>query len=87
MTEASGLSGDRYDEDRLLQSFQTACQAGLGAQEILDQLFQRLDRFVGVERHLDDDASMVVLKVREEVVLPQLPGPAAPLRLTPIRQP
>ena len=38
----------------------------------LDQLFARLDRFVGPDRQLDDDASMVVLKVREEVMLPSL---------------
>jgi sigma-B regulation protein RsbU (phosphoserine phosphatase) len=46
---------------------------GPSAQEILDQLFARLDRFVGSDRQLDDDASMVVLKVREEVMLPPLP--------------
>ena len=39
---------------------------------ILDQLFARLDRFVGPDRPLDDDASMVVLKVREEVMLPSV---------------
>jgi sigma-B regulation protein RsbU (phosphoserine phosphatase) len=52
----------------------------LGAHGILDQLFLRLDRFLGVGRQADDDASMVVLKVREEVMLPPLPlvpGPMA----------
>lgn len=44
----------------------------MGAQEILDQLFARLDRFVGAGRQLEDDASVVVLKVKEEVVLPSL---------------
>jgi sigma-B regulation protein RsbU (phosphoserine phosphatase) len=39
----------------------------------LDQLFARLDRFVGPDRQLEDDASMVVLKVREELLLPPLP--------------
>jgi sigma-B regulation protein RsbU (phosphoserine phosphatase) len=29
---------------------------------------------VGSDRQLDDDASMVVLKVREEVMLPSLPS-------------
>jgi sigma-B regulation protein RsbU (phosphoserine phosphatase) len=33
-----------------------------------------LDRFVGADRPLEDDASMVVLKVREEVMLPSLPS-------------
>ncbi|MBE9154796.1 SpoIIE family protein phosphatase [Cyanobium sp. LEGE 06113] len=74
LTEAIGLGGERYEELRLVQSFQAACRAGLGAQEILDQLFARLDRFVGANRQLDDDASIVVLKVRDQPVLPSLPA-------------
>jgi sigma-B regulation protein RsbU (phosphoserine phosphatase) len=57
-----------------VRAFQAACRSGLGAQGILDQLFGRLDRFVGSDRQLEDDASMVVLKVREEVRLPALPS-------------
>jgi sigma-B regulation protein RsbU (phosphoserine phosphatase) len=73
VTEASGLNGERFDEERLIAALQAACRSGVGAQGILDQLFARLDRFVGPDRQLDDDASMVVLKVREEVMLPSLP--------------
>jgi len=73
VTEATGLGGERFDEERLVAAFQTAARSGLGAQPILDQLFARLDRFVGADRQLEDDASMVVLKVREEVMLPPLP--------------
>ncbi len=73
VTEASGLSGERFDEERLMRALQTAGRSGIGAQGILDQLFGRLDRFVGPDRQLEDDASMVVLKVREEVALPSLP--------------
>jgi phosphoserine phosphatase RsbU/P len=73
VTEASGFSGDRYDEERLMASLQAACRAGLDAQGILDQLSARLDRFVGVDRQLEDDASMVVFKLREDVMLPSLP--------------
>ena len=73
VTEASGYSGDRFDEERLVRSFHRVCRSGIGAQGILDQLFDRLDRFVGDDRQLEDDASMVVLKVREEVMLPSLP--------------
>jgi sigma-B regulation protein RsbU (phosphoserine phosphatase) len=75
VTEASGFSGERFDEERLVRAFQAICRAGHGAQGILDQLFARLDRFVGPDHHLEDDASMVVLKVREEVMLPPLPPP------------
>lgn len=74
VTEASGLSGVRFEEERLLRAFHTACRSGLGAQALLDQLFQRLDRFVGPDHRLEDDASMVVLKVREGVILPSFPG-------------
>jgi sigma-B regulation protein RsbU (phosphoserine phosphatase) len=74
VTEATGLGGERFDEERLVGAFQAAARSGLGAQEILDQLFARLDRFVGTDRQLEDDASMVVLKVKEEVALPPLPS-------------
>lgn len=74
VTEASGFSGDRFDEERLQRSFHSACRSGVGARGILEQLFARLDRFVGADRQLEDDASMVVLKVREELMLPCLPG-------------
>lgn len=70
VTEASGFSGERFDEERLVRAFHGACRSGLGAQAVLDQLFARLDRFVGPDHRLEDDASMVVLKVREEVMLP-----------------
>jgi sigma-B regulation protein RsbU (phosphoserine phosphatase) len=73
VTEASGLNGERYDEERLVRSLQAACRSGIGAQGILDQLFDRLDRFVGSGRQPEDDASMVVFKVREELTLPSLP--------------
>ncbi len=74
VTEATGFSGGRFDEDRLVRAFQMSCGKGSGAREILDQLFDRLDRFMGADRALDDDASIVVFKVREEVILPTLPG-------------
>jgi phosphoserine phosphatase RsbU/P len=74
VTEASGFNGDRYDEPRLMAALQEACRAGLDAQGILNQLFARLDRFVGAERQLDDDASMVVFKLREDLMLPPLPA-------------
>ncbi|MEX0588903.1 MAG: PP2C family protein-serine/threonine phosphatase [Cyanobium sp.] len=74
VTEATGFSGERFDEARLVRHLQAACCSGIGAQGILDQLFSRLDSFVGADRQLDDDASMVVLKVREQLMLPSLPS-------------
>ena len=74
ITEAVGFSGERFEEHRLINQFQTACHGDLGAQEILDLLFARLDRFVGADRQLDDDASLVVLKVGDQQVLASLPS-------------
>lgn len=74
VTEAVGFSGERFDEPRLMRSLEGACRSHGDAQAILNQLFARLDRFVGPDRRLEDDASLVVLKVREEVMLPSLPS-------------
>jgi sigma-B regulation protein RsbU (phosphoserine phosphatase) len=74
VTEAVGFRGERFEEHRLINQFQTACHGDLGAQEILDLLFAGLDRFVGADRQLDDDASMVVLKVGDQQVLASLPS-------------
>ncbi len=72
VTEAPGMTGDRFDEVRLIRTLDGACRSGHGAQGILDHLFDRLDRFVGADNHLEDDASMVVLKVPEAVSLPSV---------------
>ena len=67
VTEAPGISGERFDENRLITFLDKFAREGLGAQQILNKLFERLDGFVGVsDHHLEDDASMVVLKVNEE---------------------
>tara|TARA_B100000965_G_scaffold381371_1_gene378755 strand:- start:367 stop:1770 length:1404 start_codon:yes stop_codon:yes gene_type:complete len=73
VTEAPGISGERFDENRLITFLDRFAREGLGAQQILNRLFERLDGFVGVgHHHLEDDASMVVLKVNEELTLPEL---------------
>ena len=74
VTEAPGLSGDRFDEARLIRALESACRSGQGSQGILDTLFERLDCFVGNDRQLEDDASMVVLKVPEAITLPSVQG-------------
>ncbi len=67
VTEAPGMSGERFDETRLIAFLDKFAKEGLGAKQILNKLFERLDGFVGVsDQHLEDDASMVVLKVNEE---------------------
>ncbi|WP_413678860.1 PP2C family protein-serine/threonine phosphatase [Prochlorococcus sp. MIT 0916] len=67
VTEAPGISGERFDETRLITFLDKFAREGLGAKQILNKLFDRLDGFVGVsDQHLEDDASMVVLKVNED---------------------
>jgi len=74
VTEAVGFRGERFEENRLIGQLQSACHGDLGSQEILELLFSRLDCFVGADRELDDDASMVVLKVGDQRVLASLPS-------------
>ena len=67
VTDAPGISGERFDENRLITFLDKFAREGLGAKKILNKLFERLDAFVGVsDHHLEDDASMVVLKVNED---------------------
>ncbi len=73
VTEAPGISGERFDESRLITYLDKFASEGLGAKQILNKLFERLDSFVGVsDHHLQDDASMVVLKVDDESTLPEI---------------
>ncbi|WP_241462926.1 MULTISPECIES: PP2C family protein-serine/threonine phosphatase [Prochlorococcus] len=72
VTEALGMNGDRFDETRLIALLEEVSTQSLSAQAILEKLFKRLDRFVGNENQLEDDASMVVLKVGEGLLLPKV---------------
>jgi len=72
VTEAPGIAGNRFDESRLMSTLESACRESLSAQDILERLFGRLDSFVGIDNQLEDDASMVLLKVNEELKLPSL---------------
>ncbi len=72
VTEAPGMTGTRFEEARLIRALESASRSGEGAQGILDNLFSRLDRFVGNDHQLEDDASMVVLKVKDGLTLPSV---------------
>ena len=65
VTEALGMGGDRFEEIRLIDNFKQFSSNGFSAKEILDKLFKKLDGFIGPNNHLEDDASMIVLKVNE----------------------
>ena len=75
VTEALGLTGERFNEERLMSTLNESSKKFIKAKDILENLFKRLDTFVGENQRLQDDASMVVLKVNQKVKLPNLNNP------------
>ena len=63
ITDASNVMGDRFDEDMLIKTLTKLCKQSNTSQEILDKIFRKLDNFTGQNRHLEDDASIVVFKL------------------------
>jgi sigma-B regulation protein RsbU (phosphoserine phosphatase) len=61
-TEASNPEGDRFEEDTLIDTFQSICRQQANPQEILEELFDQLKNFVGFGRSNDDDMTLVVLQ-------------------------
>jgi len=64
VTDTSNTEGERFDEERLIKTFSKLCKHSFSSQEILNKIFNKLDEFTGKNRHLDDDASMVVFQLR-----------------------
>lgn len=71
-TEAAGNSGQRFDEENLIESFNWACRNLSSADEILDYLFKTLQRFVGTDRQAEDDTTLVVMRVTQPAEFQQL---------------
>jgi len=64
VTEASNSIGERFDEERLIKTLTKLCKQSYTSQEILNKLFKKLDDFTGQNRHLEDDASMVIFQLK-----------------------
>jgi len=62
--DTSNSLGERFDEERLIKTFTKLCKQSYTSQEILNKLFKKLDDFTGQNRHLEDDASMVVFQLK-----------------------
>jgi len=62
--DTSNSLGQRFDEERLIKIFTKLCKQSYTSQEILNKLFKKLDDFTGQNRHLEDDASMVVFQLQ-----------------------
>lgn len=63
LTDAAAASGDRFDEDNFITSFNAACRYCNGPQEIVDYLFDKVQDFIGSERQNTDDMTLVVLQI------------------------
>lgn len=65
-TDAPSQTGDRYDEEKLIQSFRQACDRCATPWEMLDFLFDQIQQFIGPNRKNEDDMTLVVLQVEED---------------------
>jgi len=62
--DTSNSLGQRFDEERLIKTLTKLCKQSYTSQEILNKIFKKLDDFTGQNRHLEDDASMVIFQVK-----------------------
>jgi len=62
--DTSNSLGQRFDEERLIKILTKLCKQSYTSQEILNKIFKKLDDFTGQNRHLEDDASMVIFQLR-----------------------
>ncbi len=77
-TDAANQSGDRFDEENLIQAFQWACQHCSNSQAILDYLFERVQTFIGAAGRNTDDMTLIVMKIQPSQDLPEETTPQAP---------
>tara|TARA_Y100000589_G_scaffold112553_1_gene107040 strand:+ start:791 stop:2137 length:1347 start_codon:yes stop_codon:yes gene_type:complete len=64
ITETTNNLGKRFGEKNLQLIFSKLCKKNLNSQEILNQIFKKLDDFSGKKKQLDDDASIVIFKLK-----------------------
>ncbi len=62
--DTSNSLGERFDEERLIKILTKLCKQSYTSQEILNKIFKKLDDFTGQNRHLEDDASLVIFQLR-----------------------
>jgi sigma-B regulation protein RsbU (phosphoserine phosphatase) len=63
LTDAAAASGDRFDEDNFVTSFNAACRYCNGPQEIVDYLFDKVEEFIGPDKQNTDDMTLVILQI------------------------
>ncbi|MEB3233562.1 MAG: GAF domain-containing SpoIIE family protein phosphatase [Leptolyngbyaceae bacterium] len=65
-TDAANSKGHRFDEENLIQCVHDACLNGYNPQEILEYLFEKVQAFIGLAHHNEDDMTLVVLQVQND---------------------
>jgi sigma-B regulation protein RsbU (phosphoserine phosphatase) len=63
-TDAVNPSGDRFDEENLSRAFRWACQHFDTTQEILNYLFDEVERFTGQSTNNTDDMTLIVMQIK-----------------------
>ncbi|WP_083636921.1 PP2C family protein-serine/threonine phosphatase [Leptolyngbya sp. 'hensonii'] len=63
-TDAANRSGERFDEENLIKTFQWACQHCESAQAILEYLFAQVQQFIGTPSQNEDDMTLIVMHVK-----------------------
>ena len=62
--DTSNSLGERFEEERLIKILTKLCKQSYSSQEILNKIFKKLDDFTGQNRHLEDDASIVIFQLK-----------------------
>jgi sigma-B regulation protein RsbU (phosphoserine phosphatase) len=62
--DTSNSLGQRFDEEGLIKTLTKLCKQSYTSQEILNKIFKKLDDFTGQNRHLEDDATMVIFQLK-----------------------
>ena len=62
--DTSNSLGERFDEDRLITTLTKLCKQSYTSQEIVNKIFKKLDDFTGQNRHMQDDASIVIFQIK-----------------------
>ena len=62
--DTSNSLGERFDEERLIKTLTKLCKQSYTSQDVLNKIFKKLDDFTGQNRHLEDDATMVIFQLK-----------------------
>lgn len=64
LIDAVNSNGDRFDEDNLQRVFREACEHRTTAQEILDDIFDKIQKFIASGNNHQDDMTLVIMRVK-----------------------